>query len=60
MSDKITQKDITQKIKLHLKMVQILHNLALLNKDLEKAEFEQKVKDFIGERDFYYIKDFKN
>ena len=65
MSDKMTNKDIEQKykdclknIKLHFKLLNCLHELALANRDFERAEFESKVEEFVGDRDFYYIKDF--
>ena len=65
MSDKITKKDIEKLIKYHfklvnaqLKLLKSLHDSALAQRDFEKTEFEGKVKEFVGDRDFHYIKDF--
>ena len=72
MSNKITSKDIKKMIKeqfkavdAHLKLLKLLHELSLndkelslAHKNLKRSEFESKVKEFVGERDFYYIKDF--
>ena len=72
MNDKVTKKDIEKQIKhnfkelnirleavnVQLKLLKALHNMAITQRDFEKAEFEGKVKEFIGERDFHYIKDF--
>ena len=62
-TDQITKKDIEtlikdhfKKVNIHLKLLKLLHELSLSHRNLERSEFEAKVKDFVGERDFYYIK----
>ena len=65
MDGKVTKKYIQEQIKeqfkavnIHLKVLKILHEMALAQRDLERAEFENKVQEFVGERDFHYIRDF--
>ena len=65
MSEKLTKKEIEVQIKecfkqvnIHLKILKLLHDLSLKKRDLERSEFEAKVKEFVGESDFHYIKDF--
>lgn len=62
MAEWITQKEIkkeTQKIfkaiNIKLKILKALQEMALLNKDLDRAVFEEKVKEQIGEADLSYI-----
>ena len=43
---------------MHLKILKLLHELSIKKGDLERSEFEAKVKEFVGESDFDSIKDF--
>ena len=65
MNNKVTKKYIQEQIKkqfkavnIHLKLLKCFHEMALAKRDLDRAEFESKVQESVGERDFYYIKDF--
>ena len=65
MAKKMTKKDIEKEIKKNFRQIKILirlletlHQLALLNKDMDNFVFEEKVKAHIGEKDFDYIKHF--
>ena len=62
---KKTNKDLKKQTKDHfqimnssLSLLKALHEISLTHRELERAEFEAKVKEFVGERDFYYIRDF--
>ena len=50
-----TFKEITAK----LKYLKVLHKLAVINKDLEQAEFDKIVMDHIGPEDFNTLKRLK-
>lgn len=63
MANKMTQKDIEKEIKenfriikIRLRLLEAQHKVALLNKDMDKIDFENRVKAHIGEQDFEYIK----
>ena len=58
-------KDFRKQIKDHfgivnsyLSLLKVLHKLSLAHKNLERTQFESKVKEFVGEADFHNIKDF--
>ena len=67
MSKQITQtqlkretRETFKRINLNLKYLNILHELSLLKKDVERAVFEKKIKAHIGESNLCYIEHLKH
>ena len=65
MTDKMTNKDIEKlikdhfkKVNIHLRFLKTLHEIAVLKRDISRANFEATIKEHVGESGFEYLKTF--